>query len=98
MDGWKADIFAAFLLVGPVLFFLAYQYFVLYNTGVAPFPTFTLNSILLIGLVPTLSVAGIIMRRFSLKTGNVWTSVFFTTMFFTFVAVANTVVYLISFK
>lgn len=98
MDGWKADIFAAFLLVGPVLFFLAYQYFVLYNTGVAPFPTFNLSSILLIGLVPTLSVAGIIMRRFSLKTGNVWTSVFFTTMFFTFVAVANTVVYLISFK
>lgn len=98
MKGWKADILAAFVLVGPVLFFLVYQYFVLYNTGVAAFPTFSLNAILLVGLVPTLSVAGIIIRRFSEKTGNIWTSVFFTTAFFTFVALANTAVYLISFK
>ncbi|MEF3693044.1 MAG: alpha/beta fold hydrolase, partial [Acholeplasmataceae bacterium] len=28
MKGWKADILAAFLLVGPVLLFLVYQYFV----------------------------------------------------------------------
>ncbi|MDD3068042.1 MAG: alpha/beta fold hydrolase [Acholeplasmataceae bacterium] len=98
MKGWKADILAAFLLVGPVLLFLVYQYFVLYNTGVAPFPGFSLNAILLVGLVPTLSVAGIIIRRFSEKTGNIWTSVFFTSAFFTFVALANTAVYLINFK
>ncbi|MDY0211080.1 MAG: alpha/beta fold hydrolase [Acholeplasma sp.] len=92
------DLLAAFLLVGPVLVFLAYQYFVLYNTGVAAFNNFSLNAILLVGLVPTLSLAGIIMRRFSQKTGNIWTSVFFSTAFFTFVALANTAVYLISFK
>jgi len=98
MKGWKADVLAAFLLVGPVIFFLVYQYFVLYTTGVAAFPTFSLNSILLVGLVPSLTVAGIVMRRFSEKTGNVWTSVFFTTAFFTLVALANTAVYLIQFR
>lgn len=98
MKGWKADILAAFILVGPVLFFLVYQYFVLYNTAVAAFPTFSLNAILLVGLVPTLSVAGILIRRFSEKTGNIWTSVFFTSAFFTFVALANTAVYLINFR
>ncbi len=98
MKGWQADALAAFLLVGPVIFFLVYQYFVLYNTGVAAFPTFTLSSILLVGIIPTLTVAGIVIRRFSEKTGNIWTSVFFTTTFFTLVAVANTVVYLIQFR
>ena len=98
MKGYKADALAAFLLVGPVLFFLVYQYFVLYNTGVAAFPTFSLSSILLVGLVPSLTVAGIVIRRFSEKTGNIWTSVFFTTAFFTLVALANTAVYLIQFR
>ena len=98
MKGYKADALAAFLLVGPVLFFLVYQYFVLYNTGVAAFPTFSLNSILLVGLVPSLTVAGIVIRRFAEKTGNIWTSVFFTTAFFTLVALANTAVYLIQFR
>ncbi|MEW6607145.1 MAG: alpha/beta fold hydrolase [bacterium] len=98
VKSWKGDLLSVFLLVGPVIFFLVYQYFVLYNTSVAPFPTFTLSSILLIGLIPTLSVAGIIMRRFSEKTGNIWTSVFFTTTFFTLVALANTAVYLLSFR
>ena len=98
MKAWKADVLAAFLLVGPVLFFLVYQYFVLYNTGVAAFPTFSLSSILLVGIVPTLTVAGIVIRRFSEKTGNIWTSVFFTTAFFTLVALANTAVYLIQFR
>jgi hypothetical protein len=93
-----ADILAAVLLVGPVILFLVYDYFVLYNTGVAAFNNFALNAILLVGLVPTLVVAGIILRRFAEKTGNIWTGVFFTTMFFTFVAVANTAVYLITFK
>lgn len=98
MKAWKGDLLAAFLLVGPVLFFLVYQYFVLYNTGVAAFPTFTLSSILLVGIVPTLTVAGIVIRRFNEKTGNIWASVFFTTAFFTLVAVANTAVYLIQFR
>ena len=98
MKAWKADVLAAFLLVGPVLLFLVYQYFVLYNTGVAAFPSFSLSSILLVGLVPTLVVAGIVIRRFSEKTGNIWTSVFFTTLFFTLVALANTAVYFIQFN
>jgi len=96
MKGWKADLFAAFLLTGPILVFLVYQYTVLRNTGVAAYPTFSLNAILCVGLIPTLAVAAIIMRRFSQKTGNIWTSVFFSTIFFTLITLANTVVYLLT--
>lgn len=96
MKGWKADLLSAFLLAGPVVIFLIYQYGVLYATGVAAFPTFSLSAILAVGLVPTLSVAGIFMRRISQKTGNVWTSSFFTTLFFTLITLANTAVFIVS--
>ncbi len=93
MKGWKADILAASLLALPVVLFLIYQYGVLYTSGVAAFSTFNLNGILAVGLVPTLAVAGIVMRRISQKTGNIWTSVFFITIFFTLITLANTAVY-----
>ncbi|MCF7929925.1 MAG: alpha/beta hydrolase [Acholeplasmataceae bacterium] len=96
MKGWLADLFAAFLLAGPIVLFLVYNYYVLYNTGAAAFPSFSLSAILCVGLIPTLSVAGIISRRFSQKTGNIWTSVFFNTMFFTLITLANTIVYVIA--
>ncbi|MDA3931236.1 MAG: alpha/beta hydrolase [Tenericutes bacterium] len=96
MKNLKGDVLAAFLLAGPVVLFLIYQYFILYNTGVAAFPTFSLSAILSVGLVPTLVIAAIIMRRFSIKTNNIWTGVFFTTIFFTIITLANTVVYLLT--
>jgi hypothetical protein len=43
--------------------------------------------------VPTLTVAGILMRRISQKTDNIWTAAFFNTMFFTLITLANTAVY-----
>ena len=94
--GIKGDLLAAFLLVGPIIFFLLYQYGVLYATGVAAYPSFSLSSILAVGLVIPLAVAGVVLRRFSIKTGNIWTGVFFTTIFFTLITLANTAVYLIS--
>lgn len=96
MKNWKGDLLAAFLLAGPVLVFLVVQYRTLYNTGVALYPTFSLNAILALGLIPTLSIVGIISRRFTEKTGNVWTAVFFNTIFFTLITLANTAVYLLT--
>jgi len=96
MKNWQGDLLAAFLLAGPVILFLIYQYFLLYNTGVAPFPAFSLSAILSVGLVPTLIFAAIIMRRFSIRNNHIWTGVFFTTVFFTFITLANTAVYLLS--
>jgi hypothetical protein len=90
---WLGDIYAAFLLAGPIVLFLIYNYSTLYSTGVAAYPTFSLSAILTVGLVPTLSFAGIIMRRLSIKTGNIWTAVFFTSMFFTIITLANTIIY-----
>ena len=94
--GWVADILAAFLLAGPVVLFLIYQYVPLYANGTAAYPTFHLSSILCVGLVPTLTFAAIIMRRFSMKTGNIWTGVTFVTVFFTLITLANTTVYLLA--
>lgn len=96
VKGWLGDVFAAALLAGPVVLFLIIQYIPLYANGTAFWPTFSLSSILCVGLVPTLSIAGIVMRRFALKTGNIWTGVFFTTMFFTLITLANTAVYLLT--
>ena len=96
IKGWLGDVLAAFLLAGPIVLFLIYQYNVLYTTGTAVFPTFSLSAILTVGLVPTLSVAGIIMRRLGQKTGNIWTAAFFTTIFFTLITLANTTVYLLA--
>ncbi|MGD9964138.1 MAG: dienelactone hydrolase family protein [Candidatus Izemoplasmatales bacterium] len=96
VKGWKGDLLAAFLLVGPIVLFLIYQYGVLFSTGVAAYPTFSLNAILCVGLIIPLSVAGIVMRRISIKTGNVWTGVFFSTIFFTLITLANTTVYVIA--
>ncbi|MGS0972397.1 MAG: alpha/beta hydrolase [Candidatus Izemoplasmataceae bacterium] len=93
---WKGDLLAAFLLAGPVVIFLVYQYRTLYNTGVAAYPTFSLSGILAMGLVPTLSFVAIISRRLSIKTGNIWTGVFFNTLFFILVTLANTTVYVLT--
>ena len=96
VKGWLGDVYAAALLAGPVVLFLIIQYIPLYSSGTAYWPTFSLSSILCVGLVPTLSVAGIIMRRLSIKTGNIWTGVIFTTVFFTLITLANTAVYLLT--
>ncbi|MGE4572186.1 MAG: dienelactone hydrolase family protein [Candidatus Izemoplasmatales bacterium] len=98
MKNWKGDLLAAFLLAGPVVLFLIYQYSMLYNTGVAAYPNFNLSAILSVGLIPTLVFAAIIMRRFSMKNNHIWTGVFFSTIFFTIITLANTVVYLLSIK
>ena len=90
---WLADLYAAFLLAGPIVLLLIVNYWHLYNHGVAIYPTFSLSIILTVGLVPTLSFAGIIVRRISQKTGNIWTSVFFITIFFTIITLANTIIY-----
>lgn len=96
VKGWLGDVFAAFLLAGPIVIMLILQYSDLYNTGVAFWPTFSLSPILCVGLVGTLTFAAIIMRRFALKTGNIWTGVFFSTIFFTIITLANTTVYLLA--
>lgn len=90
---WLGDLFAAFLLAGPIVLFLIANYWHLYSNGIAIYPTFSLSAILTVGLVLTLSFAGIIMRRLSLKTGNIWTAVFFVTIFFTIITLSNTIIY-----
>ena len=93
--GWKADLLAVAIEAGPSILFLLYQYIVLETTGVAPFPTFALNGILVQGLVIPLAAMAVFQRRTFEKTGNIWTGVFLNTIIFTFAAVANTTLYLL---
>lgn len=92
-SGWKADVLAAILMCAPQALFLLYQYGVLYTTGTAPYPNFALNGILIQGLIPTLIIMAVIQRRDLTKTGNIWTGVFFNTLFITLITVGNTTLY-----
>lgn len=96
VKGWKGYAYALFLGIGGLLLFLAYQYGSLFITGTAAVPSLALNSILLIGLVPSLAIAAIFAKKFYEKTNNIWTSAFFNTFLFTMIAIANTTIYLLA--
>ena len=89
-------LYAIALNVGGLVLFMAYQYGKLFITGSAAVPTLALESILLVGLIPSLLIAAIFARKFYEKTNNVWTSAFFNTFLFTMIAIANTTVYLLA--
>ena len=96
VKGWKGMLYAIALNVGGLVLFMAYQYGKLFITGSAAVPTLALESILLVGLIPSLLIAAIFARKFYEKTNNVWTSAFFNTFLFTMIAIANTTVYLLA--
>ena len=93
--GWKADAIAVAIEVLPCALFLVYQYTILMTTGVAPFPNFDLNGILVQGLIWTLIFLAIYQRRSLEKNGNIWNGVFLNTIFFTFLTLGNTCLYLL---
>lgn len=96
VKGWKGMLYAIALNIGGLLLFMAYQYGKLFITGTAGVPTLALESILLVGLIPSLLLAAIFARKFYEKTNNIWTSAFFNTFLFTMIAIANTTVYLLA--
>ena len=79
--------------IGGLVMFLALQYGMLFATGTGIDPSQSLNSIILIGIVPVLLIATIYAKKLTEKTGNIYTSVFLNTILMTLISVANTVVY-----
>ncbi len=79
--------------IGGLLVFLILQYGFLFISGVGLLPSQSLNSIILIGMVPVLLIAGIYSRSMTQRTGNVYTAAFLNTILMTLLTVANTVVY-----
>ncbi len=91
--GIKADLWAIIVITLPSALFLLYQYGVLYNTGTAPYPNFSLNGILVQGLILTLVFMSVIQRRTLEKTHSIWLGVFINTIFFTMITMASTCIY-----
>lgn len=91
--GWRGDLLAVAIEVGPSALFLLYQYGVLYTTGTAPFVNFALDGILVQGLIITLGMLAVYQHRSLEKSGNIWSGVFLNTIFFTFITLANTTIY-----
>ena len=91
--GLKADLLAIAIITLPSALFLLYQYGVLYNTGTAPYPNFSLSGILVQGLILTLVFMSIIQRRALEKTHSIWLGVFINTILFTMITLASTCIY-----
>lgn len=94
-DGFKGYVISALHFIGGLILYLVYQYGLLFTTGTAGYPSESLSSIIVIGLVPVLLVASIFNRYFYRKTGNVYVGAFLNTVLITLITVANTTLYTI---
>ncbi len=90
----KGGCLVAILMnIGGLVLWVAYQYGKLFATGVAAYPTQSLNGILLFALIPCLAVAGVFARKLAQKTNNVWLAAFINTILFTMITAANTAMF-----
>ena len=85
-------LLAIALNAGGAIIWLARQYITLFTTGVAAHPGSALSGIMLVAMVPTLSIAAIISRNLTKKTGSIWTAAFLNALLMTTMAIANTMV------
>lgn len=92
-NGFKGYIAAILHFVGGLILYLAYHYGLLFTTGVGGYPSESLSSIIVIGLVPILMVAAVFNLFLFRKTGNVYTAAFLNTILMTMITIANTVLY-----
>lgn len=94
-NGWKGYVISSLHFIGGLLLYLGYHYGLLFITGTAGYPSESLSSIIVIGLVPALLVASIFNRYFFRRTGNVYVGAFLNTLLMTTITVANTAIYTI---
>ncbi|WP_246880041.1 alpha/beta fold hydrolase [Halalkalibacter suaedae] len=94
-DGFKGYLISIFHFVGGLVLYLVYHYGLLFMTGTAGYPSQSLASIIVIGLVPALAIAAIFNRYFFRKTGNVYVAAFLNTLLLTMITIANTTLYTI---
>lgn len=92
-DGIKGYIVSILMFIGGLLLYLGYHYGLLFTTGVAGYPSESLSSIIVIGLIPVLTVAAIFNRYFFRRTGNVYLGAFLNTILMTLITLANTALY-----
>ncbi|WP_235420686.1 alpha/beta fold hydrolase [Jeotgalibacillus alimentarius] len=94
-DGYKGYVISIFHFVGGLALYLIYHYGLLFLTGTAGYPSQSLSSIIVIGLVPVLTIAAVFNRYLYRKTGNVYVAAFLNTLLMTMITIANTALYTI---
>ncbi|WP_257125440.1 alpha/beta hydrolase family protein [Bhargavaea cecembensis] len=92
-NGFKGYVAAILHFVGGLILYLIYQYGLLFATGTAGYPSESLSSIIVIGLVPVLSVAAVFNLFLYRRTGNVYTGAFLNAVLMTLITLANTALY-----
>lgn len=94
-NGFKGYIASILHFVGGLVLYLIYHYGLLFTTGVGGYPSESLSSIIVIGLIPALTVAAIFNTFLYRKTGNIYVAAFLNTLLMTMITVANTALYTI---
>ncbi|MFZ3577596.1 hypothetical protein [Virgibacillus sp. DJP39] len=89
-NGLKGNIASILYFVGGLVLYLAYHYGLLFIAG---YPSESLSSIIVIGLVPVLAIAAIFNTFLFRKTGNVYVAAFLNTILMTMIKLANTALY-----
>jgi len=94
MKGAKGYLVAFFMNIGGLLVWQVIQYGKLYITGIAAWPTVSLNSITLYGTLAILFTSTLLTKKFLEKTNNVYTGAFLNTIVVTLMAISTSTMYI----
>ena len=94
LQGIKGCLVAFFMNIGGLLVWQVIQYGSLFATGVAAWPSVSLNSITLYATLAILFVATLITKKFLEKTNNVYTGAFLNTIVVTLIAISTSTMYI----
>lgn len=93
LKGAKGCLVAFFMNIGGLVIWQVIQYGTLFNTGVAAWPTVSLNSITLYGTLAILFTSTLLTKKFLQKTNNVYTGAFLNTIVVTLIAISTSTMY-----
>ncbi len=94
LKGTKGYLVAFFMNIGGLLVWQVLQYGKLYITGIAAWPSVSLNSITLYATLAILFVSTLITKKFLEKTNNVYTGAFLNTIVVTLIAISTSTMYI----
>ncbi len=94
LSGTKGLLVAFFMNIGGLVIWQVLQYGKLFITGVAMWPSVSLNSITLYGTLMILFTSTLITKKFLEKTNNVYTGAFLNTIVVTLIAISTSTMYI----
>jgi hypothetical protein len=94
LKGTKGYVVAFFMNIGGLVIWQVIQYGKLFITGVAAWPSVSLNSITLYGTLAILFTSTLLTKKFQEKTNNVYTGAFLNTIVVTLIAISTSTMYI----